>query len=207
MVFLKKQVWVCVALLSFMMYETSAQDPMVQAFANSYTSEKNKEYKKAIESLTKVYTSDSYEINLRLGWLNYLSGQLSESVQYYQKSIALKPYAIEPKLGITYPLGMQNKVDDLIATYNRILEIDPQNSIANYRLGYIYYNKGQFERASVYLEKVVNLYPFDYDSLLLLAWNNLRLQRVKEARVLFQKVLMYNPGDVSATEGLKLLNG
>lgn len=207
MVFLKKQFWVSISILGFIMHTASAQDPLVQAFANSYTAEKNKEYKKAIESLTKVYAADGYEVNLRLGWLSYLSGQLSESVQYYQKAIALKPYAIEPKLGITYPLGMQNKVEELIAIYSRILETDPQNTIANYRLGYIYYNRGQFDRANVYLEKVVNLYPFDYDSLLLLAWNNLRLQKVKEARVLFQKVLMHNPGDLSAIEGLKLLNG
>jgi tetratricopeptide (TPR) repeat protein len=207
MVFLKKQFWVCIALFSLMVFNASAQDPIVQAFADSYTAEKNKDYKKAIASLTKVYAADGYEINLRLGWLNYISGQLAVSVQYYQKAIALKPYAIEPKLGLTYPLGMQNKVDELIALYNRVLETDPQNTTANYRLGYIYYNKGQYEKAGTYLEKVINLYPFDYDSLLLLAWNNLRLQKVKEARVLFQKVLMYNPGDASATEGLRLLNG
>jgi tetratricopeptide (TPR) repeat protein len=207
MVFLKKQFWVCISLFSLMVFYASAQDPLVQAFADSYTAEKNKDYKKAIASLTKVYAEDGYEINLRLGWLNYISGQLAVSVQYYQKAIALKPYAIEPKLGLTYPLGMQNKVDELIALYNRVLETDPQNTTANYRLGYIYYNKGQYEKAGTYLEKVINLYPFDYDSLLLLAWNNLRLQKVKEARVLFQKVLMYNPGDASATEGLRLLNG
>lgn len=206
MVFLKKQFWVSISFFGLMVLNASAQDPLVQAFANSYTAEKNKEYRKAIESLTKVYAADGYEINLRLGWLTYLSGQLAESVQYYQKAVALKPYAIEPKLGLCYPLGMQNKINDLIGIYNRILETDPQHTTANYRMGLIYYNKGQYDKAGTYLEKVVNLYPFDYDGLLLLAWNNLKLQRVKEARVLFQKVLLYNPGDASATEGLKLLN-
>jgi len=207
MVFLKKYIFIWIGLLGLTMFTASAQDALVQAFANSYTAEKSKDYKKAIAELTKVYASDAYEINLRLGWLTYISGQLAESVKYYKNAIALKPYAIEPKLGLTYPLGMQNKVDDLMALYNRILETDPQHTIANYRLGYIYYNKGQYEKAEIYLGKVINLYPFDYDSLLLLAWNNLRLQKVKEARVLFQKVLMFNPGDASATEGLRLLNG
>jgi tetratricopeptide (TPR) repeat protein len=207
MVFLKKHVFIWISLFGLTMFTASAQDAIVQAFANSYTAEKNKDYKKAIAVLTNVYAADAYEINLRLGWLTYISGQLAESVKYYKNAISLKPYAIEPKLGLTYPLGMQNKVDELITLYNRILETDPQHTIANYRLGYIYYNKGQYEKAGTYLEKVINLYPFDYDSLLLLAWNNLRLQKVKEARVLFQKVLMYNPGDASATEGLRLLNG
>jgi tetratricopeptide (TPR) repeat protein len=183
-----------------------AQENLVQAFKESYAAEKGKEYKKAMEPLKKVYTVDSYEMNLRLGWLTYLSGQLGESVQYYQKAIALKPYAIEPRFGLAYPLGAQGKAEELIGLYNRILETDPQNSIANYRMGLIYYNKGLFEKSMPYLEKVVNLYPFDYDGMLLLAWNHLRMQRVKEARVLFQKVLLYNPGDPSALEGLKLLN-
>ena len=76
---------------------------------------------------------------------------------------------------------------------------------ANYRLGLIYYNRKNYEKASVYLEKVVNLYPFDYDSLILFAWNNFMLQKTREARVLFNKVLMYNPGDQSALDGLKLI--
>jgi tetratricopeptide (TPR) repeat protein len=75
----------------------------------------------------------------------------------------------------------------------------------NYRVGLIYYNRGEFAKADPYLEKVVNLYPFDYDGLLLLAWNKLSLQKSREAKVLFQKVLLNNPGDESATEGLKLI--
>lgn len=95
--------------------------------------------------------------------------------------------------------------DDIITMYETILKIDPQNSLVNYRLGLIYYNRGQYERADPYIEKVVNLYPFDYDSLLLFAWNKLMLQRSREARVLFQKVLLANPGDESALRGLEML--
>jgi tetratricopeptide (TPR) repeat protein len=140
-----------------------------------------------------------------LGWLYFYAGQLNESVQYYKKSVALKPYAIEPKLGLAQPLGAQGKVDELLSLYLGILSIDQQNSVVNYRVGLIYYNKSQFEKALPYLEKVVNLYPFDYDGVILLAWNQFKLQKVKEARVLFNKALLYNPGDASATEGLKLL--
>ena len=75
----------------------------------------------------------------------------------------------------------------------------------SYRMGLIYYNLQSHEKADQFLEKVINLYPFDYDTLLLLAWNKFALQKFREAKVLFNKVLMNNPNDSSALEGLKLI--
>jgi tetratricopeptide (TPR) repeat protein len=184
---------------------SNAQDDIIKAFEDSYIFEKIKDYKGAVQKLRNAYRTDSYEVNLRLGWLTYQSGQLDESVGYYNRAISLKPYALEPKFGLALPLSAQGKWDDIIELYNKILETDPQNTIANYRMGLIYYNRGEYERAHPYIEKVVNLYPFDYDSLLLFGWNNLKLQKIREAKILFQKVLMYNPGDASALEGLSFI--
>ena len=89
--------------------------------------------------------------------------------------------------------------------YKKILEIDPQNSLANYKLGYIYYDKKDFQTAFKYFEKVVNLYPFDYDGLIMFAWTNLQLGKSREAKILFKKVLLLSPGDQSATTGLELI--
>lgn len=183
----------------------NAQDKIIDAFKQSYSLEKTENFKGAIESLRAVYQSDSYELNLRLGWLTYLAGQIQESIDYYSKAVSLKPYAIEPKLGLVLPLSVQGKWNEIEEIYQKILQIDPNNSLVNYRLGLIYYNRGNFDKADPHLEKVVNLYPFDYDGLILLAWNKLNLQKSREAKVLFQKVLMNNPDDASALEGLKLI--
>lgn len=183
----------------------NAQDKIIDAFKQSYSLEKTENFKGAIESLKAVYQSDSYELNLRLGWLTYLAGQIQESIDYYSKAVSLKPYAIEPKLGLVLPLSVQGKWNEIEEIYQKILQIDPNNSLVNYRLGLIYYNRGNFDKADPHLEKVVNLYPFDYDGLILLAWNKLNLQKSREAKVLFQKVLMNNPDDASALEGLKLI--
>jgi len=56
-----------------------------------------------------------------------------------------------------------------------------------------------------YYEKVINLYPFDYDTMLMVGWTYLQLKQTVKAKVLFNKVLMYNPEDKSAKEGLSLL--
>ena len=89
--------------------------------------------------------------------------------------------------------------------YLDILEMDPQNTLINYRMGLICYNRAEYEKADRYLQKVLNLYPFDYDTLLLSAWTKLRLQKVREAKILFYKTLMASPGDSSALEGLAML--
>ncbi|WP_051107570.1 MULTISPECIES: tetratricopeptide repeat protein [Rhodonellum] len=203
--FSTKSIFLTIMLSGTISMGTFAQDKIIDAFKQSYSLEKNENFKGAIESLKAVYQTDSYELNLRLGWLTYLAGQLPESEDYYSKAVALKPYAIEPKFGLVLPLSVQGKWTETEEIYQRILQVDPQNSLVNYRLGLIYYNRGNYDKADPYLEKVVNLYPFDYDGLILLAWNKLNLQKSRESKVLFQKVLMNNPDDPSALEGLKLI--
>jgi tetratricopeptide (TPR) repeat protein len=175
------------------------------AFKSSFSWEFKGNYPDAIASLKAVYDENSYELNLRLGWLNYLSGSFTEATAYYQKAIALKPYAIEPRFGYVLPASALGNWEQVITQYNEILGIDPQNTQANYRMGMIYYGKQDYTKAERYFEKVVNLYPFDYDSSIMYAWTYLKLGKYREAQVLFNKVLMLRPDDQSAQEGLGLI--
>jgi len=79
------------------------------------------------------------------------------------------------------------------------------NTTASYRLGYIYYSSAEYEKASGLFEKVVNLYPFDFDSVLMYAWSNYKMGKLREAKILFQKALMIEPDNASAKEGLDLI--
>lgn len=175
------------------------------AFKNSYQYEQNKEYAKAAAAFKEVYDDKSYEINLRLGWLTYLSGAYNESLSYYKKAMYLKPYAIEPCLGFVQPATKLEKWDDILAIYTKMLTIDPNNTLINYSKGLILYNKGDYQNAEVHFEKVVNLYPFDYDGLHMLAWTKLMLKKSGEAKVLFQKALLNRPDTESDTEGLGMI--
>ncbi len=177
----------------------------IDAFAASYIHEYAGDYPKAIDVLKQVNNDKSYEVNLRLGWLTYMSGLFTESISFYRKAVAIMPYSIEAKLGYVYPAAALGNWEQVISQYNEILRIDPKNSIANYRLGLIYYGREDYSTAFKYFEQVVNLYPFDYNASLYYAWTNLRLGKKREARVLFGKVLMIQPNDASALEGLSLI--
>jgi tetratricopeptide (TPR) repeat protein len=176
------------------------------AFQQSYIQEATGEVTAAINSLKGVYDEKSYEINLRLGWLSYQAGSFTESMAFYNKAINLMPYAIEPRFGIVYPGAAMGNWSLVMAQYEKILEISPNNSIAMHRLGLIFYGKGDYETARKYFEKVANLYPFDYDALTMLGWSYFKLNNFREAKVLFQKALLHTPGGTSATEGLDLLD-
>ena len=115
------------------------------------------------------------------------------------------PMSIEARYGYAYPASALGNWDQVIRQYEKILEITPNNTITSHRLGLIYYGREEYDKAYRYFEKVVNIYPFDYDGLIMLAWTNYKLNRTREAKVLFQKALMHTPGGASAMEGLDLL--
>jgi len=196
-----------IAILLFFSVSVFSQDlsVMKDAFTNSYAYEKNKDYSKAISEIIAVYDEKSYETNIRLGWLYYENGSYTSSAQYYAKAIALMPYSIEARLGYVKPEKALGNWDLVKAAYEAILKIDTQNSYANYNMGLINYNNKDYQTAYTYLEKVANIYPFDYDITLLYAWTNFQLGKLREAKVLFTKALLISPGDSSATEGLSLI--
>ncbi|MEE4114808.1 MAG: tetratricopeptide repeat protein [Marinilabiliaceae bacterium] len=175
------------------------------AFQKSYIQEATGEYVAAAVSLKNVYAEDSYEINLRLGWLSYLAGSFSESKAYYNKAMNLMPYAVEPRFGYIYPAAAMGNWNEVISQYEKILEITPNNSIALHRMGLLFYGREDYESARKCFEKVVNLYPFDYDGLTMLAWSNFKLNNIRVATILFQKALLNTPNGSSALEGLDLL--
>ena len=182
-----------------------SQQSLEAAFTKSYALEKSGDFSASMEPLKSVYDESSYEINLRLGWLNYNAGLFDESVIFYGKAQKLKPYSEEARFGLILPKAALGRWNEVIDLYNKILEINPNNTVALYRLGLVYYGRKEYSQAYPLFKKVVDLYPFGYDGLLMLGWTSYFLGNYNQAKVLFNKVRLYNPNDESATEGLKLI--
>jgi tetratricopeptide (TPR) repeat protein len=182
-----------------------SQDVLQAAFSKSYATEKNGDFTASMEPLKKVYDESSYELNLRLGWLNYNAGLFDEAIIFYGRAQKLKPYSEEARFGLILPLTALGKWNDVIKIYDAILETSPNNSVALYRLGLVYYGRKDYNKANTLFKKVVDLYPFGYDGLLMLGWTSYFLGNTSQAKVLFNKVNLYNPGDKSANEGLNLI--
>lgn len=202
-----RKLWITSALF-LMSLAMQAQNitELQAAFSKSYIEENQKNYTKAIEEMKPVYKADDYISNIRMGWLNYMAKQYGESITFYRKAIALKPYAIEAKLGCVKPLSAIENWEKVKEQYQEILNIDPLNTTANYWLGVIYFNRKDYKMATNLFEKVVNLYPLDYDSVIMLAWAKLNNNSHTDAKLLFQQALIIRPNDNSALSGLQLIN-
>ena len=202
---IKKSLILVLILFTLSAFSQVTQATLETAFAKSYEKEKAGDFSNAANELKKVYIESSYEINLRLGWLNYNAGLLDESVIYYSLAQKLKPYSEEARFGLILPKAAQGKWNEVTDQYSKILEINPNNTVALYRLGLVYYGQKDYNKAQPLFKKVVDLYPFGYDGLLMLAWTSYFQGNYNEAKVLFNKVKLLSPNDASANEGLNLM--
>lgn len=100
--------------------------PLIAVFKQSYEYEATKNYEAAINVINSLYSESSYEINLRLAWLYYLSGKQKESVSYYQKAVGIMPVATEPLWGMVNAYAKQEDWSSVEKTYLNILKIDPK---------------------------------------------------------------------------------
>lgn len=206
MEFLKKKL--ILLFLVITTFSTMAQVNQVTletAFAKSYEHEKAGDFSAAMDDLKNVLDDSSYELNLRLGWLNYNAGLFDESIIFYSTAQQLKPYSEEARFGLILPNAALGRWNDVIEIYNKTLEISPNNSVALYRLGLVYYGRKDYNKALPLFKKVVDLYPFGYDGLLMLGWTSYFLGKNNDAKILFNKVKLYSPNDASANEGLSLI--
>ena len=204
MEFLRKII--VIAVLFFVFQGFSQEGKTVpNAFAKSYVAEGKGNYSEAIKAIKDVYSESSYTMNLRLGWLYYLDLNYEVSISYYNKACKLMPVAVEPLWALLNPQIAKENWTEVDKIYLRILKIDPKNSTANYKLGLNYYYRKNYAKAKKYFDVALNLYPFDYNIVLMSAWNNYFLGKTNEAKVLFNKILNIDANDASALQGLSLI--
>jgi tetratricopeptide (TPR) repeat protein len=183
--------------------QTSAK--LIETYSLSYQHENKQEYSSAIKVMESVYSATDYAVNLRLGWLCYLNSNLDQSEKYYAKALAIEPKSIEARFGLAYPQAALKQWDKLALNYEELLKVAPNNTVALYRLAYLYYNLANHNKSDGYLKTLLNVYPFDYYGNLLKGWNDIKLGKYKEAEDALNLVLIYKPGDQTALDAMKLL--
>jgi len=112
---------------------------------------------------------------------------------------------VEARFGLALPLSSLGNWNEVLATYMEIIKQDPNNSIANYRIASIYYNRKDYVNAATYITKVIKMYPFDYDSNLLYGKLLVAQSKNAEAKKYLIRALEYNPQSEEAKAALKKL--
>ena len=177
------------------------------AYHKSYRYEKGQNYADAIKALSPVVDAypTAYTVNLRLGWLNYLTGGYATARKHYETAIKTAPDSIEAKLGHTLPLMAQEKWEETEALAKQVLRIDPSNYLANLRLSYVLRLQKKFEAAEQILNGMLVLYPTDLSLLTEFALIKLAKDNKPEAKRVFNDILTLDPENVTAKAQLSKL--
>jgi tetratricopeptide (TPR) repeat protein len=154
---------VFVLLMALTSTQAATEAWIKEAYQRSITNEKIEDYGGAIKALSRVVATypKGYTVNLRLGWLYYLNGRYSNSIDHYQTAQMVQPDTFEPLLGILLPLIAQTDYLRAEQVANQLLQADPGNYYGNLRLIEILLHTGKLEQALANCIRMRGHYPSD----------------------------------------------
>ncbi len=185
--------------------DTLSYDQIREAYYRSYQYEKVQDYENAIRALLPVYEAypRGYTVNLRLGWLYYLSGHYANALEHYSKAVQMAPAAVEARLGYMLPLLAQGRYPEAEQVAYQILSTDYYNYYGNLRLTYTLRMQQKWELAEAVARKMLTLYPTDVSFLVELGLIRAGVGASEEARAIFRDVLILDPENETARSYLQ----
>jgi tetratricopeptide (TPR) repeat protein len=175
-------------------------DPIRAAYVKSYRYEKAQNYADAITAIAPIFTADpkSYIVNLRLGWLCYLSGDGANSKSHYQAAMMAAPGSLEAKLGYLLPLLTEKHYDEAEVIAKQVIHVDASNYYANLRLAFALRMGQKNDAAEEVLKHVLLLYPTDVKGLSELGLVKVAQNQFSTAQRIFADVLTLDPENAVA---------
>jgi tetratricopeptide (TPR) repeat protein len=174
-----------------------------KAYYDSYNYEKMGDYKDAIKVLIPVYKKypNGYTLNLRLGWLFYLSKKYQNALDHYKKASLVAPYSIEAKLGIMRTYLAAGDYNNALKVGDVILKTDYYNYYGNYYEVVALIAEKQYKVALQITNKMLTLYPTSVLFLVELGKIYYVIDKAK-AKKIFEDVLILDPNNITAKEYL-----
>lgn len=174
----------------------------VDPWQESYRLESLFQYDAALNALNAA-SSDSELVLLRRGWLNYLKGAHSKSIDYYQKAINRNGKSLDARLGIVLPLLAQQRWREAASNASKVLEVAPWNYHAHVRLMATEEALKQWSTLQKHALSVSERYPTDVDTLVFLARAYRQLGNNKAAMEAYKRVLELVPSNFEASQFLR----
>lgn len=112
---------------------------------------------------------------------------------YYRTILKQVPDSKQDLLKLGIILSFQEKYDEAIEIFEKIIKEDDSEPSALNNAANIYHMKGDYSRAQQYYEKAYQLDPYDANILVNAARNYMKMGKKEEAEMLFNKALSINP--------------
>jgi tetratricopeptide (TPR) repeat protein len=169
----------------------------IDPWKESYRLENSFQYQAALNALNKV-TSSSELLLLRRGWLNYLKGSNSQSIESYKKALNKNSQSLDARLGIILPLLAQQRWRESALNANKVLQVAPWNYYAHIRLMAAEEALKQWEQLKQHASNVNLRYPSDATVIVYIARANRKLNHKTIAIRWYKKVLELVPENIEA---------
>lgn len=189
----------------FLCFLSTAHSASIDPWTESYRLETLTRYEQAAEVLQPLRNKDPKNefIFLRLGWLNYLSGNYNSAIDYYKKALGINNKSLDARLGLTLPLLAQQRWKEAGGFAQETLEIAPWNYYAHVRLMIAEEGMRQWQTLARHANDVNLHYPSDATVLVYLARANRWLGNTKAAKNAYLQVLQRVPGHIEALQYLE----
>ena len=176
----------------------------IDPWAESYRLERLYQYDSALRALDVAEKTDSDNelIFLRRGWLHYLSGNHSKSINYYKKAVRKNTKSLEARLGMILPLLAQQRWREAMLEAQRVLEVAPWNYQAHVHLMTCEHALKQWTVLAKHAQEVAARYPSDVSVLVYLARAHHHMDDSAGALSAYQRVLNISPEHVEAGQYL-----
>ena len=125
-------------------------------------------------------------------------GNYDKAIEYYQKTIELKPDNTEVynNMGIAY--NHKGSYDKAIEYYEKAIELNPDLSEAFNNMGNAYSDKGNYDKAIECYQKVIELNPDDVDAYYNMGNAYFKKGNYNKAIECYKESIELNPDDVDA---------
>jgi tetratricopeptide (TPR) repeat protein len=173
----------------------------------SYNAEAAGNYQLAIESIKTLEKNNDADpfYKLRLGWLNYSSGQYQTALDYYTKAASLSG-CLEAKEGIincAYSLGKWEKV---ISIGNQILAKFPDHYSAMTKTAYSYYVLNNYQGAANIYKRLLGYYQYNLELMGYYLSCQVLLNDMVNAKKTFLQLQKYSPNNPFVVKYAKRFN-
>jgi tetratricopeptide (TPR) repeat protein len=187
--------------------ETPDPQTIRKAYFDSYDLEAKERFADAIAALRPVQQAfpNTYTVNYRSGWLAYRNKSWAESIKYYDKALAAYPNSLEAHTGRIKVDVARQDWKAVAEQCGRVMQIDYNNSAANYWLIVAEQALGNRSAARKNALRMLALYPTSTDFLVELGKIQYLEGQLPQAIETFDGVQVLDPYNQSASYYLNLL--
>ena len=135
-------------------------------------------------------------------WELLESGQADVSLEVFDELVRLTPEDVEAWLNRSEVLALLGKIGEAIASYERVLELDPGHRAARSELANLMFEHGEFGGAAAQLADLLRDAPHLVDHWLGRATGLLAEGKTTEATLIYNAVLDADPANLTASLSL-----